>query len=567
MDEERCLQYLKANPYVLEALVTGPFVSRETFQKWAKKRDQKARVLYELGRCCEQLLCMNDVTVVMSSMDGAFQVTKNAEGEMKIRKLRKPKKAPYYVQKVVDCSETILGELHFNSPVTDRDLATVSVISTWAAATHYFAKISSQSSEFLADDTDKINRQRKLSNFLLEVAKSIFQDIISMDLVIMKIMNFAQKLVNADRASLFLLDTKTKELYARIFDVGTNASEHQKLDEDGAKDLRFPMNKGIAGYVATTGQVLNIENAYEDSRFNPEVDSKTGYTTRNILCMPIFIRGTVIGVVQMVNKIDGHFNRDDEDAFEMFAVYCGLALHHAKLYDKIRRSEQKYRVALEVLAYHSVCNKDEVNKLKKIHLTDRVSELETFDFNGMKLSELEKPLYAVYMFKALFQTDLRFDPDDLIRFVLTVRKNYRRVAYHNWAHGWSVAHAMFVLLFVKKDIFTPHEALALYVSCLCHDLDHRGKNNAYMKTMSTPLAAIYTTSVMEHHHFNQTVTILQQNGHNILKSMSSEEYKQALGLIKHCILATDLALFFPNKAKLNDYLDNGTFNIHTPEHR
>lgn len=55
---------------------------------------------------------------------------------------------------------------------------------------------------------------------------------------------------------------------------------------------RFPMNKGIAGYVATTGQVLNIENAYEDSRFNPEVDSKTGYTTRNILCMPIFIRGT-----------------------------------------------------------------------------------------------------------------------------------------------------------------------------------------------------------------------------------------------------------------------------------
>ena len=51
--------------------------------------------------------------------------------------------------------------------------------------------------------------------------------------------NFAQKLVNADRASLFLLDTKTKELYARIFDVGTNASEHQKLDEDGAKDLRW----------------------------------------------------------------------------------------------------------------------------------------------------------------------------------------------------------------------------------------------------------------------------------------------------------------------------------------
>lgn len=53
---------------------------------------------------------------------------------------------------------------------------------------------------------------------------------------------------------------------------------------------RFSANKGISGYVAMTGQVLNIENAYEDPRFNKEIDQKTGYRTRNILCMPIFIR-------------------------------------------------------------------------------------------------------------------------------------------------------------------------------------------------------------------------------------------------------------------------------------
>ncbi|KAJ1350837.1 putative 3',5'-cyclic phosphodiesterase pde-5 [Parelaphostrongylus tenuis] len=162
----------------------------------------------------------------------------------------------------------------------------------------------------------------------------------------------------------------------------------------------------------------------------------------------------------------------------------------------------------------------------------------------------------------------RYDRDELIRFVLTVRKNYRRVAYHNWAHGWSVAHAMFVVLMqASKNIFTTHEALALYVSCLCHDLDHRGKNNAYMKTMMTPLASIYTTSVMEHHHFNQTVTILQQDGHNILKSMTSSEYKQALSLIKHCILATDLALFFTNKAELNKIIDSGDYDINISHHR
>ncbi len=52
----------------------------------------------------------------------------------------------------------------------------------------------------------------------------------------------------------------------------------------------------------------------------------------------------MIGIVQMVNKVSGAFTKEDEDAFEAFSVYCGLALHHAKLYDKIRRSEQKNKV-------------------------------------------------------------------------------------------------------------------------------------------------------------------------------------------------------------------------------
>ncbi|KHN74347.1 putative 3',5'-cyclic phosphodiesterase pde-5 [Toxocara canis] len=476
--EQTVVNYLRTHPHFLENYVTGPNISKETFQRWATRRGAKIR------------------------SDSRKTIT-----------------GPWLGASIV--SDGNDGELNDSRP-----------------------------------------QQRKLNTFLLDVAK----DIVSMDTVIMKVMNFAQKLTNADRASLFLVDQKTNELYARIFDVGMGDEEHVKINEDGRKEIRFPAGKGIGGYVASTGQGLNIENAYEDPRFNKEIDQKTGYKTKNILCMPIFIRGSVIGVVQMVNKNDGSFTKQDECSFETFAVYCGLALHHAKLYDRIKRSEQKYRVALEVLAYHSVCNKDEVTKLKNVKLRERIVELETFDFNGMKLSELEKPLYAVYMFKSLFNGVIRYDYDDLVRFVLTVRKNYRRVAYHNWAHGWSVAHAMFVLL-KATTIFAPKEALALYVACICHDLDHRGKNNAYMKTMSTPLAAVYSTSVMEHHHFNQTVTILQQDGHNILKSLSSDEYKRALSLIKHCILATDLALFFPNKAALSAIVNEKAFDWQNNEHR
>jgi cAMP and cAMP-inhibited cGMP 3',5'-cyclic phosphodiesterase 10 len=127
-----------------------------------------------------------------------------------------------------------------------------------------------------------MTRERRLNDFLLAVTKSIFQELVSMDAVMLKIMSYAKKLVNADRASLFMVDSRTKELYARIFDIGRE--ENDLLDSSIVKDkdlqtpkrsisddracIRFPMDKGIAGYVATTGKTLNIIDAYSDDRFN-----------------------------------------------------------------------------------------------------------------------------------------------------------------------------------------------------------------------------------------------------------------------------------------------------------
>jgi cAMP and cAMP-inhibited cGMP 3',5'-cyclic phosphodiesterase 10 len=60
----------------------------------------------------------------------------------------------------------------------------------------------------------------------------------------------------------------------------------------------------------------------------------------------------------------------------MFAVYCGLALHHAKLYDKIARSEQKYCVALEVLSYHNTCSDAEVAHAQEEKIPDAIPGIE-----------------------------------------------------------------------------------------------------------------------------------------------------------------------------------------------
>lgn len=117
---------------------------------------------------------------------------------------------------------------------------------------------------------------------------------VSMDMLVMKIMNFAQRLVDADRASLFLVDAKNQELYATIFDVGVEENENGSVNEQDksagkgpgcedelikvrtSKEIRFPLGTGIAGQVAMTGEVLNIKDAYADVRFNRTVDQLTG---------------------------------------------------------------------------------------------------------------------------------------------------------------------------------------------------------------------------------------------------------------------------------------------------
>lgn len=293
-----------------------------------------------------------------------------------------------------------------------------------------------------------------------------------MDLLVVKIINYAQRLVNADRASLFLIDSKTNELYATIFDIGFDDDIQDKMNSPrGAKEatekmksdeIRFPIGTGIAGQCALSGDIFNIVDAYGDERFNRNIDQVTGYKTTTILCMPIFIRGAVMGVVEMVNKRDGYFSKEDEEAFETFAVYCGLALHHAKLYDKIRRSEKKYRVALEVLSYHNTCNEEEIEKCEKMGIPTSIPNLENFNFNPFEIDEYQKVNYVIYMFKDLFGFN-RFEKKDLLRFTLTVKKNYRRVPYHNWMHGFSVANSMYAVLKNSNAVFRPNEVSKMMI--------------------------------------------------------------------------------------------------------
>ncbi|CAF95364.1 unnamed protein product, partial [Tetraodon nigroviridis] len=150
---------------------------------------------------------------------------------------------------------------------------------------------------------------------LLELVKEVSSHL-DVTALCHKIFLHTNELIAADRYSLFLVgedSSNQKFLLSRLFDV----AEGSTVEETSSSCIRLDWNKGIVGHVAATGQPLNIRNAYQDSRFNAEVDLITGYKTQSILCLPIKNqRDEVVGVAQAINKksSDGEaaFTEQDE---------------------------------------------------------------------------------------------------------------------------------------------------------------------------------------------------------------------------------------------------------------
>jgi putative ABC transport system ATP-binding protein len=122
-------------------------------------------------------------------------------------------------------------------------------------------------------------------------------------------------LLGADRATLFLLDEARGELWS-------------KVAAGAAGEIRIPRTSGIAGAVAASGETLNIPDARADPRFDPSVDRASGYTTRQLLCVPLLdSQRRVFGVAQMLNKRgDLPFDAADEERFQEFMASVGVIL-------------------------------------------------------------------------------------------------------------------------------------------------------------------------------------------------------------------------------------------------
>jgi HD-GYP domain-containing protein (c-di-GMP phosphodiesterase class II) len=127
------------------------------------------------------------------------------------------------------------------------------------------------------------------------------------------------RLLHADRTTLFLVDPEKDELYSKI----ALGMDHE---------IRVKMGVGLAGYVAATGELVNVEDVATDARFAVRFDKEGGYVTKNLLTVPMKNHSSkVIGVLQAINKVEGSFTTRDEEVAVAFASLASIAIENATM--------------------------------------------------------------------------------------------------------------------------------------------------------------------------------------------------------------------------------------------
>jgi len=145
--------------------------------------------------------------------------------------------------------------------------------------------------------------------------------------------------VDAERASLFLNDPATGELYSRV------------AQGDLRREIRLLNDSGIAGAVFQSGRGEIVHDAYGDPRFERQIDEQTGFVTRSVLAAPIRnVRGEVIGVVEALNKRKGRFTQADLELLEAMATQASVALQSSQFIERTKKTRQQELEFLDLVA-------------------------------------------------------------------------------------------------------------------------------------------------------------------------------------------------------------------------
>jgi signal transduction histidine kinase/putative methionine-R-sulfoxide reductase with GAF domain len=168
------------------------------------------------------------------------------------------------------------------------------------------------------------SRHKKQLEAIMEIAWAV-SSTLDLDSLLPRVMDKVTEIIKADRATFFILDRSRGELWSKA------------LQGRGSAEIRLRVGEGIAGWVAHSGQAINLADAYQDPRFNRAWDERTGYRTKSLLCLPIHDHNhDVVAVIQCLNKQGRkRFDAEDEELLRCVSGQCAVALQGALLYEAL----------------------------------------------------------------------------------------------------------------------------------------------------------------------------------------------------------------------------------------
>jgi len=172
--------------------------------------------------------------------------------------------------------------------------------------------------------------QRRVDQFttLIELSRML-NSTLEPQAVRRRAMEAATHLLDCEVGSLLLLDKERQELF---FEVALGEKGEQ------VKEIRLALGEGIAGWVAQHDKPVRINDCASDPRFAKKVDKSVDFVTRTMVCVPVRMRGEVIGVLEGINRRTGHFTEDDVELLFALAAQVAIAIDNARLFAELRRT-------------------------------------------------------------------------------------------------------------------------------------------------------------------------------------------------------------------------------------
>ena len=221
----------------------------------------------------------------------------------------------------------------------------------------------------------RLDTELKKSALVRDVLRALSAGL-GLDELLGLIMEKVTLLMEADRSTLYLLTDDGHKLWSKVF------------QGDDFFEIRLRVGEGVAGWVAESGEIVNIADAYNDQRFQPAVDSRSGYRTRSILCAPMRNNhGVIVGVLQVLNKKGGPFTKDDEELLIALSGQAAVAIENAKLYHSVVKKNVALLEAQEQL-------QKKANELNVLFEVEKLMSI-YFDLDNLLEKSLEQAMAAI----------------------------------------------------------------------------------------------------------------------------------------------------------------------------